>query len=768
MPDPSQTLAGEHLDVVCGMRVAPSGALRAEHGAHVYYFCSEHCASRFRAEPQRYVALVSAAPRTAEQVAPGPDYTCPMHPEVRQSGPGSCPICGMALEPVLPTGAVEDTELRDFTHRFAVSVPFALAVVLLAMTGERFWPGANQTLRHFLELAFATPVVLWAGWPLLERGARSLLSRHFNMFTLIAIGVVAAYGYSLVATLAPGIFPDAARMHGQVAVYFEAAAVIVALVLLGQVLELRARAATSSAIRQLLDLAPQNARRIASDGREDDVPLASVAVGDRLRVRPGEKIPVDGLVLEGESAVDESMLTGESLPVTKTAGARVAAATLNGSGTLVLRAERVGSQTLLARIVQLVASAQRSRAPMQKLADRVSQWFVPAVIGAAALTFLAWFSIGPEPRLAHALINAIAVLIIACPCALGLATPMSIMVASGRGAREGVLFRNAEAIERLRTIDTLVVDKTGTLTAGKPAVARVVAQPEFSADDVLRQAASLELGSEHPLAHAIVSEARRRGLVFSAVHGFRAVAGQGVRGLVDARPAALGNAALMQSLEIDTTPLEAQADALRGEGLTVAYVAANRRFMGLLAVGDPVRESTPPALEHLRESGVLVILASGDNPLTVAAIARRLGIGDARGGVTPEGKAALVAELQRQGRRVAMAGDGINDAPALAQADVGISMGTGTDAAIESGHVTLMNGDLRGIERARRLSQLTVRNMKQNLLFAFVYNMLGVPVAAGVLYPFSGVLLSPMIAAAAMSFSSVSVIGNALRLRFAR
>jgi Cu+-exporting ATPase len=768
MPDPSQTLAGEHLDVVCGMRVAPSGALRAEHGAHVYYFCSERCASRFRADPQRYVAPVTAAVATAVQVGPGPEYTCPMHSEVRRSGPGACPICGMALEPVLPTGAVEDTELRDFTHRFAVSVPFALAVVLLAMTGERFWPGANQTLRHFLELAFATPVVLWAGWPLLERGARSLLSRHFNMFTLIAIGVVAAYGYSVVATLAPGVFPDAARLQGQVAVYFEAAAVIVALVLLGQVLELRARATTSSAIRQLLDLAPQNARRIASDGREDDVPLASVAVGDRLRVRPGEKIPVDGLVLEGESAVDESMLTGESLPVTKTAGARVAAATLNGSGTLVLRAERVGSQTLLARIVQLVASAQRSRAPMQKLADRVSQWFVPAVIGAAALTFLAWFSIGPEPRLAHALINAIAVLIIACPCALGLATPMSIMVASGRGAREGVLFRNAEAIERLRTIDTLVVDKTGTLTAGKPAVARVVAQPEFSADDVLRQAASLELGSEHPLAHAIVSEARRRGLVFSAVHGFRAVAGQGVRGLVDARPAALGNAALMQSLEIDTTPLEAQADALRGEGLTVAYVAANRRFMGLLAVGDPVRESTPPALEHLRESGVLVILASGDNPLTVAAIARRLGIGDARGGVTPEGKAALVAELQRQGRRVAMAGDGINDAPALAQADVGISMGTGTDAAIESGHVTLMNGDLRGIERARRLSQLTVRNMKQNLLFAFVYNMLGVPVAAGVLYPFSGVLLSPMIAAAAMSFSSVSVIGNALRLRFAR
>jgi Cu+-exporting ATPase len=694
-----------------------------------------------------------------------------MHPQIVRDRPGNCPICGMALEPVLPgAGSEDDAELRDMTRRFWVSVALSAVVLVLAMSHmlarNPLETLIGHRLRPLLELVFATPVVLWGGWPFFVRGWQSLVRRSLNMFTLIALGVGVAYAYSVVAALAPQIFPPGVRDgHGNVGVYFEAAAAIVTLVLLGQVLELRARRNTSAAIRALLDLAPKLARRIKADGVEEDVSLEQVQVGDRLRVRPGEKIPVDGSVLEGASAVDESMLTGESMPVEKNPGSRVIGATLNGTGALIVHAERVGSDSMLARIVSLVAQAQRSRAPIQKLADRVSAWFVPAVILVAVLTFVAWYWIGPEPRLAHAVINAVAVLIIACPCALGLATPMSIMVAVGRGAQLGVLFRDAEAIERLRDVDTLVVDKTGTLTVGKPVLQRVIVAGAQREDEILKMSASLEQASEHPLAAAIVAGAQARGIRPQPVEGFESVTGQGVRGRVDGRTVALGNRSLMGAMQVDVSPLQAQADELRADGQTVMYVAVHGRLGGLLSVADAIKDSTPEAIRALHAEGVRIVMVTGDNRRTAEAVARRLGIDAVQADVLPEQKSAAVGRLQAEGRRVAMAGDGVNDAPALAAADVGIAMGTGTDVAIESAGVTLVKGDLVGIVRARQLSRAAVRNIHQNLFAAFVYNALGVPVAAGVLYPFTGLLMSPILAAAAMSLSSVSVIANALRLR---
>ena len=677
----------------------------------------------------------------------------------------------MALEPLLPTAAVEeDTELRDMTRRFWVSALLAGAVLLLAMShmipGQPLDALLGQRLRPLLELALATPVVLWGGWPFFVRGWQSLLNRSLNMFTLIALGVGVAWAYSVVAVLAPAAFPASLRdAHGNVGVYFEAAAAIVTLVLLGQVLELRARRNTSAAIRALLDLAPQVARRVAADGSEADVPLEQVQIGDRLRARPGEKIPVDGVVLEGASSVDESMLTGESIPVEKTPGSRVIGATVNGTGTLLVRAERIGSETLLARIVSLVAEAQRSRAPIQNLADRVSAWFVPAVIVVALLTFIAWLWIGPSPQLAHAVINAVAVLIIACPCALGLATPMSIMVAMGRGAQLGVLFKDAEAIERLREIDVLVVDKTGTLTAGKPVLQRVIAAGSNAENEVLALAAGLERASEHPLAAAIVAGAQSRGLRLSPVEAFESVTGQGVRGHIGGKRVALGNRTLMAAADIDMSFLQSHADELRAEGQTVMFVAVDGRAAGLVSVADAIKDTTPEAIRALHAEKLRVVMLTGDNRRTAEAVARRLDIDEVHADVLPEQKSDVVRRLQSAGHRVAMAGDGVNDAPALAAADVGIAMGTGTDVAIESAGVTLVKGDLTGIVRARRLSRATVRNIHQNLFAAFIYNALGVPVAAGVLYPFTGLLMSPILAAAAMSLSSVSVIANALRLR---
>jgi Cu+-exporting ATPase len=694
-----------------------------------------------------------------------------MHPQIVRDGPGNCPICGMALEPMLPGAADdEDVELRDMTRRFWASVALSAVVLLLAMSHmlarTPLETLIGHRLRPLLELAFATPVVLWGGWPFFVRGWRSLVNRSLNMFTLIALGVGVAYAYSVVAALAPEIFPPGVRdAHGNVGVYFEAAAAIVTLVLLGQVLELRARRNTSAAIRALLDLAPTLARRVKADGTEEDVPLEHVQVGDRLRVRPGEKIPVDGSVLEGASSVDESMLTGESMPVEKTPGSRVIGATLNGTGMLIVGAERVGSDTMLARIVSLVAQAQRSRAPIQKLADRVSAWFVPAVILVALLTFVAWYWIGPEPRLAHAVINAVAVLIIACPCALGLATPMSIMVAVGRGAQLGVLFRDAEAIERLRDVDTLVVDKTGTLTVGKPVLQQVIVAGAQREDEILKISASLEQASEHPLAAAIVAGAQARGIRPQPVEGFESVTGQGVRGTVDGKAVALGNRTLMLATQVDVSSLQAHADDLRADGQTVMYVAVGGRSAGVLSVADAIKDSTPEAIRALHGEGVRIVMVTGDNRRTAEAVARRLGIDAVQADVLPEEKSAAVGHLQAEGRRVAMAGDGVNDAPALAAADVGIAMGTGTDVAIESAGVTLVKGDLIGIVHARQLSRATVRNIHENLFAAFIYNALGVPVAAGVLYPFTGLLMSPILAAAAMSLSSVSVIANALRLR---
>ena len=709
------------------------------------------------AAPATGGAANSAAPR-------GTLYTCPMHPEIRQDRPGQCPKCGMTLEPVLPTLDDENPELRDFQRRFWWSLPLSVIVTVLAMFGHQS-AAFDLASQSWIEFALATPVVLWAGWPFFVRGAQSLVQRSPNMWTLIGLGTGAAFVYSVVATVAPGVFPRSFVSMGRVAVYFEAAAVIISLTLLGQLLELKARSQTSAAIKSLLRLAPKTARRIATDGSEEDVPLTHVHVGDRLRVRPGEKVPVDGTVLEGSSAVDESMLTGEPVPVTKRAGNALIGATLNTSGALVMRAERVGAQTMLSQIVQMVAQAQRSKAPLQRLADRVAGWFVLVVVAIALATFVAWGLLGPEPSWVYGLINAVAVLIIACPCALGLATPMSIMVATGRAATMGVLFRDAAAIEHLRRVDTLIVDKTGTLTEGKPAFRHAVAAPGTTEDEVLRLAASLDQGSEHPLADAIVRAARERGLPLAKPEGFESSSGIGVRGTVEGHRLALGNDALMRQLGVAVDALASQAEALRAEGASVMHLSFDGRLGGLLSVADPIKASTPEALAALRGAGLHVVMATGDGITTARAVAQTLGIADVHGGVLPADKLALVQRLQREGRVVAMAGDGINDAPALAQADVGIAMGTGTDVAMNSAPVTLIKGDLRGIAQARAVSAAAIANMRQNLGFAFLYNALGVPLAAGVLYPFTGWLLSPMVAALAMSLSSASVIFNALRLR---
>lgn len=757
------TAATEFIDPVCGMTVKADSTHHASHEGREFRFCSAGCRTKFMAEPAKYLAPAAAQ---QEAIVPaGTQYTCPMHPEIIRDAPGHCPICGMALEAVMPSlDDDEQPELTDFRRRFWWTLPLSLTVLVLAMLGHRATL-LTATARSWLELVVTAPVVLWAGWPFFQRWAQSIANRSPNMWTLIGTGVGAAFLYSVVATLAPGLFPASFRDHGRVAVYFEAAAIIVSLTLMGQILELKARSSTSAALKALLGLAPKTARRLRADGTEEDIPLTHVHVGDRLRVRPGEKVPVDGEVLEGRSSVDESMLTGEPIPVEKSPGARVIGATLNGVGAMVIRADKVGSDTVLAQIVQLVAQAQRSRAPMQRLADRVSFWFVLAVLAIAAATFLAWGALGPEPSWTFAVVNAVAVLIIACPCALGLATPMSIMVATGRAAQAGVLFRDAEAIERLRTIDTLVVDKTGTLTRGRPAFQEVVGHDGFTGDEVLRMAASLEQGSEHPLAGAIVDESRRRNLTLTGAEDFESVTGLGVRGRVGGRSLALGNAALMQESGAEIGVLAEQAERLRLDGATAMFLAVDGRAAGLIAVADPIKESTPAAVQALRADGLRIVMATGDSVTTADAVARRLGLDEVHGEVRPQDKAALVAELQTQGRRVAMAGDGINDAPALAGADVGIAMGTGTDVAMSSAQVTLVKGDLSAIARAREISRATVGNMKQNLTFAFLYNALGVPVAAGLLYPMFGLLLSPMIAAFAMSLSSASVVVNALRLR---
>ena len=730
-----------------------------------------HHAHAHRPAPASADALDEAhhAHVTAASSLPLPPsvYTCPMHPQVRQPNPGNCPICGMALEPEMP--AVDEgpnPEYLDFSRRFWWTLPLTVLVTVLAMAGHRLHLMGAAT-QGWVEMVLAAPVVWWAGWPFFERWWQSLANRNPNMWTLIGTGVGVAYLYSAVAAIVPAAFPASFLVDGRVGVYFEAAVVIVSLTLAGQLLELRARSQTSAAIKALLGLAPKTARRLLEDGTEEDVPLAHVHVGDRLRVRPGEKVPVDGVVLEGRSSVDESMLTGEPVPVEKDAGAHVIGATINGSGSLVIRAEKIGADTVLAQIVQMVAAAARSRAPLQRMADVVSFWFV-LVVGAIALaTFVVWGVFGPEPSWVYGTINAIAVLIIACPCALGLATPMSVMVATGRGATSGVLFKDAEAIEHLRRIDTLIVDKTGTLTVGKPAFQGVLAAPGFAESDVLRLAGSLDAGSEHPLAEAIVKEARRRGLALDAAEGFESSTGIGVRGVVAGRRIVVGNTALMHDDGVDAAPLTEAAELWRRRGASVVFVAIERRLAGLLAIADPIKSTTPDALRVLRDAGLRVVMATGDGLTTARAVAAELGIDEVYGEVRPQDKADLVARLKREGRRVAMAGDGINDAPALAAADVGISMGTGTDVAMAASHVTLVKGDLRAISRARQLSLATVANMKQNLAFAFVYNALGVPIAAGVLYPFFGLLLSPLIAALAMSLSSVSVVGNALRLRAA-
>lgn len=754
-------------DPVCGMKVDPHTAKhRAEYGGRTYYFCRAGCREKFEADPLRYLEKDKAP---VEEVPEGTIYTCPMHPEIRQIGPGSCPICGMALEPLLVSAETgPNPELVDFTRRFWIGAVLTLPLIALEM-GAHF-TGLHMLLaqqtNHYLQFLLATPVVLWAGWPFFERGWQSLVTRNLNMFTLIAMGVGVAWIYSFVATFAPGIFPAAFRMQGgTVAVYFEAAAVITVLVLLGQVLELRAREHTSGAIKALLNLAPKTARRLNIDGSEEEVPLDSVVVGDRLRVRPGEKVPVDGEVLEGRSSLDESMVTGESMPVTKEVGDKVIGGTINQSGALIMRAEKVGRDTLLARIVQMVAEAQRSAAPIQRLADQVSGWFVPAVIVIAILAFIAWSIFGPEPRYAFGLVAAVTVLIIACPCALGLATPMSIMVGVGRGAEIGVLIKNAVALERMEKVDTLVVDKTGTLTLGKPKVTAVVPASGIDEKELLRLAASVERASEHPLAHAIVAAAEERRIALAQVEDFDSPTGKGALGKVDGKRVALGNAKFLSELGTDLAPLEAEADRLRRDGATAIFAAIEGKAAGILAIADPVKETTPAALKALAAEGIRIVMLTGDNRTTADAVARRLGIDEVQAEVLPDQKSAVVEQLRREGRIVAMAGDGVNDAPALAAADVGIAMGTGTDVAMESAGITLVKGDLFGIVRAHRLSAATMRNIRQNLFFAFVYNSAGVPVAAGVLYPFFGILLSPIIAAAAMALSSVSVVGNSLRLR---
>lgn len=832
-----QEMAGDHqpkpgrvLDPVCGMWVDPEKARgSAEYKGKTYYFCSPRCVEKFKAEPERYLAPkpapslvqlggmasakpaqvsphtpVTAEPDTAARAQgavtyvcpmdpevreskPGPcpacgmalepeaiEYTCPMHPEIVRDRPGTCPICGMALEPRIAAGAhaEDDSELRSMTRRFWTGVVLSIPLLVLSMGSMAAGSPLHALpprLLQWLQLGLATPVVLWGGWPFFQRGWASLVNRHLNMFTLIAIGTGAAYAYSVVATVSPGIFPQTFRGHnGIVEIYFETAAIIVTLVLLGQVLELRARRQTGAAIRALLDLNPKTARRVGADGNDEEIPLEQVRHGDRLRVRPGDRVPVDGTVEEGSSAVDESMITGESIPVEKTAGARVIGGTVNQVGAFIMRAEKLGSETLLAQIVRMVAEAQRSRAPIQSLADKVSGYFVPAVIVVAAGTFIFWAIAGPEPRLAHAIVNAVAVLIIACPCALGLATPMAVMVGTGRGAHAGVLVKNAAALESMEKVNTLVFDKTGTLTEGKPQLTQVVVAGAITENELLRLAASLERSSEHPLAAAIVRGAQERGLHPSSTGNFQSVTGKGVTGHVDGREVLLGNVALLESRNIETAGLVNKADELRQQGQTVMLAAVNGRPAGVIAVADPVKASTPEALQALRHDHLSLVMLTGDSYATAEAIARKLGIETFQAEILPDEKSEVVKDLQSKGRMVAMAGDGVNDAPALAQANVGIAMGTGTDVAMESGDITLVKGDLRGIVRARNLSRATMRNIRQNLFFAFIYNLLGVPIAAGILYPFFGLLLQPVFAAAAMSFSSVSVIANALRLRRAK
>ena len=795
------------VDPVCGMTIDPADAVGSfDYKGQRYYFCNEACLYRFKADPEEFLSPKPSS-GTAAQARAGTTYMCPMDPEVRQDRPGACPKCGMALEPDLATvplvrteytcpmhpeivrdrpgacpicgmaleprtvGLEEEVnpELVDMTRRFRIGAVLSVPIVALAMSDMFFGAGLGGRIdlrvTNWIGLVFGTPVVLWAGWPFFERGWASIRNRSANMFTLIALGVGAAYLFSVVATVAPGAFPAGFRMHGIVETYFDTAVVITVLVLLGQVLELRARGRTSAAIRQLLGLAPKTAR-VVRDGHEADIPLSEVAVNDVLRVRPGEKIPVDGEVIEGRSAVDESMVTGEPIPVEKEPGSRVTGATINGTGSLLMRAERVGADTLLAQIVRMVSEAQRTRAPIQRLADTVAAYFVPAVVVIALLAFAAWSVWGPEPRLALALVSAVAVLIIACPCALGLATPMAIMVGTGRGASGGVLIKNAEALERLEKVDTLVVDKTGTLTEGKPSLSEIVALPPYSEDDVLRLAASLEQGSEHPLAAAIVAAARDRGLSLVPVSDFKSLTGRGIEGSVEGRRLLLGNAALI-SERLGSTPssLQADADALRSEGQTVMFLARDGKLAGLISVSDPIKQSTAEAIRLLHDDGLRLVMLTGDSVITAKAVASKLGIDDVIAEVMPNEKREVILRLQAEGRVVAMAGDGINDAPALAQANVGIAMGSGTDVAMESAGITLVKGDLRAIARARRLSRATMRNIRQNLFLAFIYNGLGVPVAAGLLYPFIGVLISPIWASAAMTFSSVSVIGNALRLR---
>ena len=798
-------------DPVCGMSFAPEDAAgQADFEGRTYYFCAPQCQERFRANPTQFVTKTKTpadapAPVSVDieytcpmdpevrQMGPGAcpkcgmalepasytppatrtEYTCPMHPEVVRSEPGVCPICGMALEPREATGEEVNPELVDMTRRFWISagltVPILAFMISEMIPGDPLLHAIGPKWSQWIQFALATPVVLWCGWPFFQRAWMSVRNRSLNMFTLIGLGTGSAYFYSVFALLFPGAIPESFRgMGGQVPVYFEPAAVITTLVLLGQVLELRARSRTSSAIKALLGLAPKTARVVKEDGSEQDVPVSQITVGEKIRVRPGEKVPVDGEVVDGGSSVDESMITGEPIPVEKLPGAKVTGGTVNGTGTFVFRAERVGAATMLAQIVRMVSEAQRTRAPIQRLADRVAGWFVPAVVLVAVVTFIVWAAFGPEPKMAHAFVNAVAVLIIACPCALGLATPMSIMVGTGRGAQAGVLIRNAEALETLEKVDTLVVDKTGTLTEGKPRLAALSVAPGFEDAAVLQAVASLERASEHPLAEAIVKGAGERGVALSPVSEFESITGKGVTGLVNGHKVAAGNAPLMESLSIDVSSLAPEAERLRGEGQTVMFAVVDGRVAGLLGVADPIKASTKEAIDLLHQAGVRITMLTGDNRRTAEAVARKIGIDEVQAEVLPDQKRDVVRSLKANGRKVAMAGDGVNDAPALAEADVGIAMGTGTDVAMESAGVTLISGDLRGVARARRLSQATMRNIRQNLFFAFVYNSLGVPIAAGILYPFFGLVLSPMIASAAMTFSSVSVISNALRLRKAQ